>query len=130
MAKAKKKSSVSPTQRSLKLCRKAGWVAQSVERWNPFARVRQDLHGFVDIHCLTGTQIVGIQATSRDNVSSRLHKIEAEPRAKMWLQSGARLLIHGWAKMASGKFECREIEVTLAMLESAPKLTDGSDIEV
>ena len=38
----------SPTQRSLKLLRDEGYTAQVVERWNPHARVRQDLFGVID----------------------------------------------------------------------------------
>jgi hypothetical protein len=36
---------MSPTQRSLAHLRRLGYQARVVERWNPFARVRQDLFG-------------------------------------------------------------------------------------
>jgi hypothetical protein len=113
----KKKSSTSPTQRTLAMCRRQGWTCQVVEHWNSFARIRQDLFGFIDVVVADGANILGIQTTSGDNVSKRLDKIKAEPRAAKWLESGGRIFIHGWRKLAkTRKWECREIEVTKDML--------------
>lgn len=115
--KKKKPKKTSPTQRTLKLCRKAGWTCQVVERWNQFARVRQDLFGFIDLVAMDGTSIIGIQSTSGDNVSARLTKIKANEFSRQWIESGGRLFVHGWRKLASsGRWECREIEVTAEML--------------
>jgi hypothetical protein len=36
---------VTPTQRSLAYLRAEGWQVAIVERWNPHARIRQDLFG-------------------------------------------------------------------------------------
>lgn len=118
--KAKKSSSQTPTRRTLKLCRDHGWTCQVVERWNPFAKVRQDLFGFIDLVAMTGTQIVGIQATSGANVAARITKIRENPKSEEWLRSGGRLFVHGWRKLkSSGRWECREIEITLAILRDA-----------
>ena len=105
---AKKRSSTSPTQRTLQLCKKAGWTAQVVERWNPFANIRQDLFGVIDVVALDGSRIIGIQTTSGSNVAARLAKIRDTPAAAMWLRSGGVLIVHGWRKLASGRWECRE----------------------
>lgn len=43
----------SPTQRTLAECRKRGYTAQVVEKWNPHARIRQDLFGVIDIVAIT-----------------------------------------------------------------------------
>lgn len=116
---AKKKSPVSPTQRSLKLCREHGWESTVTERWNPFAKIRQDLFGFIDVLCLSGDCIIGIQTTSGDHVAERIQKIRDEPRAAKWLESGGRLFVHGWRKLVkSGRWECREIEITQELLSS------------
>lgn len=113
----KKKSSTSPTQRTLKLCRDHGWTVQVVERWNPFARIRQDLFGFIDLVAMDGKTIIGIQSTSGDNVSKRLAKIRENPKSQEWIVSGGRLFVHGWRKLVkSGRWECREIEVTQELL--------------
>jgi len=113
---------VSPTQRSLKLCRGNGWTVQVVEHWNQFARIRQDLFGVIDLVALGGSQIIGIQSTTGNNVSKRIQKIRDEPRAAEWLQCGGRLFVHGWRELetkARQKWHCREIEITQAVLNGA-----------
>lgn len=109
-----------PTQRTLALCRKNGWTVAVTERWNPFAKIRQDLFGFIDLVALNGQQIIGIQTTVGDSVSKRIAKIRDEPRAAKWLESGGRIFVHGWRKLASSrKWECREIEITTEVLNGA-----------
>lgn len=108
----------SPTQRTLKLCRDQGWECQVVERFCHFSKRRIDLFGFIDVVAASGSNILGIQTTSGNHVSARLAKIKDEPRAMVWLESGARIFIHGWRKLKkSGKWECREVEVTKEMLQ-------------
>jgi hypothetical protein len=95
----------SPTQRSLKELRRLGWCAAVTERWNSFAKLRQDLWGFVDVLAMKpGEGFMAIQATTTANQSKRIEKIKAEPRALTFLQSGGRLFVHGWSKKgARGK---------------------------
>lgn len=108
---------MTPTQRTLELCRKHGWTCQVVERWNSFARCRVDLFGFIDLVAMNGVNIIGIQTTSGSSVSARMKKIKENPKSVEWLKSGGRLYVHGWRKLKStGKWECREIEVTQEML--------------
>jgi hypothetical protein len=107
----------SPTQRSLKALREAGFTVAIVERWNQFAKVRQDLFGFVDLiaiapHC----GILAVQTTSGDNASARVAKILTEPRAGIWLASGGKIVVHAWRQVGErGKrktWQCRSISVT------------------
>lgn len=69
-----------------------------MERWNPFAKVTQDLFGFIDIVCLTGYDIVGVQCTSAKNHASRRVKILDSPLAREWVRSGGRILVISWKK--------------------------------
>jgi hypothetical protein len=95
---------MSPTERSLAECRKRGWVAQVVERWNPHAHIRQDLFGVIDIVALTDTGIMAIQACSGTDHAKRLAKVLAEPRTKRWLGSGGAFEVWSWSlKGARGK---------------------------
>ena len=48
----------SPTQLSLKLMKERGYLCQIVERWNAFAKIRQDLFGFVDVLCVSKDGVV------------------------------------------------------------------------
>lgn len=134
----------SPTQRSLKWLRDQGMTAEVVERWNPHAKVRHDLFGSIDIvalfdspmpprmcdppafehcWCLDQGRTIGVQATSGSNVSARIAKILAEPRMRLWIKCGNRLVVHGWRKLKvkrGGKavrWELREEEITLGMFE-------------
>jgi len=90
----------SPTVRSLALLRKEGYSAQVTERYNPYAHVRIDLFGFIDVVAIRADVkgVVGVQTTSQSNASTRYHKILGIPEAKMWLEAGNQIIIHGWSK--------------------------------
>ena len=100
--------SASPTQRTLEHCRKLGWDAGVVERWNPHARIRHDLFGFVDIVAIDQcSRVHMIQATSTANMQARINKIEDdENMARIARALGAHGVVEvwGWAKRgAKGK---------------------------
>ena len=108
----------SPTQRTLALLRKSWPLVAITERWNPFAKVRQDLWGFVDVLCCRQDSLLAVQTTSGSNVSARYEKIALLPSVVHWLSNPAcRLVIHGWRKVgAKGKrklWTCREVEIVL-----------------
>lgn len=90
----------SPTQRTLAWLRKQGYTAAVVERWNPHAKVRQDLFGFVDIVSIHPQiqGLSGIQCTTTGHIPDRVRKILAEPRAKAWLTAGLSIHVIGWSK--------------------------------
>lgn len=102
----------SPTQRTLEHLRRAGFpLVQVVERWNPHARVRQDLFGIVDVLAVSEAEILAVQATSGDNVAARIRKLEASPATPILRRAGIRLLVHGWAKRR-GRWQLREVDVS------------------
>ena len=108
----------SPTQRSLKKLRGEGYLVAIVERWNPYAKIRQDLFGFVDLLAIRGDVTLAVQTTSGDHVANRIEKIRGTQAAGVWLESPNRkIVVHGWRKIgARGKrklWECREESVTL-----------------
>jgi hypothetical protein len=87
------------------------------ERWNPFAKVRKDLYGFVDILCCRGDEIIAVQTTSGSNVSARFEKLRYLPSVVHWLSAPTRKIeIHGWAVRGEGKrklWTCRTVELAL-----------------
>lgn len=101
MATKRRKSSVSPSARSLKELRKQGYIAESVEK-----RIRnwitKDFINVIDILAFKTNgeigDVVGVQATSTDHVSHRINKALAEPRLVGWLKAGCRFEVWGWAK--------------------------------
>lgn len=93
---------MSPTERTLKYLRGLGYFAVVTERWNPFAKVRQDLFGIVDVLAVRRGETLGVQCTSAPNVASRVTKIadhESTPRLR---EAGWRLEVHGWTKGKRG----------------------------
>jgi hypothetical protein len=89
---------MTPTARTLQQLRKEGYVCQVVEKWNPYARIRQDLFGFIDIVAIKDQEILGIQATSASNLAARIHKALACPLLAKWLAANARFEVWGWSK--------------------------------
>ena len=88
----------SPTQLTLRLLRDEGWTAEIVERWNPHARVRQDMFGFIDVLAVKGPHTMAIQTTSAANVSSRIRKIADTPTIGAVREAGWTIRVHGWSK--------------------------------
>lgn len=110
----------SPTVRSLALLRKGGYSAQVVERYNPYGRVRVDLFGFIDIVAIKDGEsgVLGVQTTTQAHASERVQKILEIPEAKIWLATGNRILVHGWAK--KGKANERKLW-KVSTVEITPK---------
>ena len=127
---------MSPTELTLKHMRKQGFHCVVVEKWNPFvpvkeARVcpvckkgdkgfgvRQDLFGFADIYAIhPRTQDrVFIQTTTKHNMFSRKMKIMGNKNLATVLNSGHRVVVHGW--LTTGlktcmRHELTEMEITL-----------------
>jgi hypothetical protein len=104
---------MSPTQRTLDYLRKLGFpLVQVVERWNPHARIRQDLFGIIDVFAVSETEIVAVQSTSGSNVASRLTKIADSAALPILRKAGIRVLVHGWRKAANGRWTLREVDVS------------------
>jgi len=103
---------VSPTQRTLAEMRRRGYYAEVVERWIPRANIRKDFAGFIDVLCLGDSEVVGVQATSGSNVSSRLAKIANHENVGVVRKAGLRLLVHGWSRGKDGKWKLREVDVS------------------
>jgi hypothetical protein len=92
---------VSPTQRSLAYARKLGMVCGIVEKWNPHAKIRQDLFGCIDIVALddSGAGPLGIQACAGASHATRRTKAIEEPRLAKWLAQPARFEVWSWSKL-------------------------------
>ena len=101
----------SPTQRSLKLMRDRGYLCEVTERWNPFAKIRQDLYNFVDVLCIKEGETVAVQTTSYGNISARVKKISGLDSSAIVKLAGWRIIVQGWRKDKAGKWVVREVEL-------------------
>jgi hypothetical protein len=111
-----------PAQRSLRKLRAEGWLVAVAERWNPHAKVRQDLFGFADLIAIKGNETLAGQTTTGSNLTHRLEKIRNSPSATQWLVSPhRRIAIRGWRKIGlSGRsktWHCRDILLNGAQSE-------------
>ncbi len=103
---------MTPTQRTLAELRRLGYLAAVVEKWNPHAKVRQDLFGIVDVLAI-GTPgepeipelgvTLAVQATTGSNVASRIDKLRASPALPRLLGAGWHVEVWGWRKSARTK---------------------------
>lgn len=108
---------MSPTARTLAELRKQGFEAAVVESWNHITKTRRDLFGHLDLLAIRPGETLGVQATSGSNVAARVKKIQAEPRAVVWLKAGNRLEVWGWRKLAKPvnrkSWTCRVVRLEL-----------------
>lgn len=100
----------SPTSRSIDHMRSLGYLCAVVEKWNQHVKIRQDLYGFIDVLCVKGEDIVGIQATSGPNVASRVTKITEHENWPLVCKA-IRVIVHGWRKNAKNRWVLREVEL-------------------
>jgi hypothetical protein len=109
----KRRKNTSYTQFAMKECRKRGWHPAIVEKFVAFPKPghRVDLFGVIDIVAIVPpddlllghAQIIGIQCTNRTGHVPHRDKILAEPRARMWVEAGARLELWTWARRKVGR---------------------------
>lgn len=101
---------MSPTQRSKAHLEAQGYKVAIVERWNPYAKIRQDLFGFIDLLCVGNSETVAVQTTSGSNVSARVTKIAEHENVAAVRNAGWRIIVHGWRKNSAGKYVLREVD--------------------
>ena len=92
------RTSITPT--AMQEMRAMGYLVARVEHWNPFAKPfgkRVDLFGCIDLLGIEPVNQItlGVQVTSRANVSQRLRKIESLDNALAWLRTGHGLQVWG-----------------------------------
>lgn len=110
---------LSPTQRSLAMLRKEGCeLVAVVERWNPHARIRQDLFGIIDILAIKDHDTIAVQCTSGTHVADRIKKMEASDALPALREAGWTIHVHGWRKVKvkrggkAMKWECRVVDIS------------------
>jgi len=92
---------VSPTARTLLALRKSGYRAAVCEKWNPHAKVRQDLFNFIDLIAVGEGRIWGVQVSMMGDRTRRLEKLTTPPveaAVRDWLVAGGRVSILAWTK--------------------------------
>jgi len=89
---------MSPTARTLALLRERGYRAGVVEKWNPHAKIRQDLFGCIDIVAVGKGRTLGVQACAYASIAARATKMRSAPALPELLGAGWGLFVIGWRK--------------------------------
>jgi hypothetical protein len=82
----------------------------TVEYYNAYTRRKHDLFGCIDLLAIGNGETLAIQVTSKSNMSARIRKIEDGDALPEMLRSGWRVLVHGWWKNKSNRYELKEFE--------------------
>ncbi len=102
----------SPTQRTLARLKKENYDLVAItERWNPFAKIRQDLFGCIDILAIKDGDTVAIQVTSYSNVSARVKKITENVALGPLRKANWTILVEGWHKK-DGRWVSRIVDLS------------------
>ncbi len=91
---------MSPTQRTLKELRKRGYIPAITEHFNPHAKVRVDLYGFIDILAVHPKgELLAIQTCSGEggDPAARVTKILANETARL-LVLHMNIEVWSWAR--------------------------------
>lgn len=121
------------TQKTLKLLRERGYLAQVVEKWQPNTFRRIDLFGIIDIVAIRDGEVLGVQSTSMGARLEHVKKITGECREQTlaWMRSGAKFLLVCWKKkkkVRGGKaftYIPHEEDLKEALREDAPARSDA-----
>lgn len=127
----------SPTQRTLKLLREEGWTAAVVEKWNPYARIRQDLWG-VDVLAIESggvfvkRNLLAVQACAGSSHAARRAKLCGNPDVRKLMEAGVTVEVWSWSQKmhrnADGskakvkRWQCRRDRLAFA------DLTDSKEV--
>jgi hypothetical protein len=99
-------------ERSLIRCREAGYTTGLTEHFNPHVRIRQDLYGFIDFVAMKpGKSILAVQVCNT-HAQEHIENVCKHPNAKIWLQTGSRIVIHSWVERSKLGVKTWELDLT------------------
>lgn len=104
---------MSPTARTLKHFRDAGFPLVDIVERRLHRFVTKDLFGILDVVAVDANgAVTGVQVTSGDHVANRVSKITASDALIVLRLAGWRILVHGWRKAANGRYVLREVDLS------------------
>ena len=100
----------SPLQRSKKLMESINHTTVAiVERWNPWAKIRQDLFGIIDLLGVNSDGTWAVQVTTLGHMKDHRDKMQASPMLEKLKKAGWVVELHGWRKLKAGWAVNREV---------------------
>ena len=97
-------------QRTMALFESRGYKCEVVESYNSFTKRKKDMFGILDMVAIGNEETLGIQMTSKSNMSSRIKKIQESDYFVELLRSKWRIIVIGWFKKPNGRYDFKEFE--------------------
>ena len=104
------KTLASLNQRTVALLEDQGYICDVTESYNAFTKRKKDLFGIFDILAVGNGETLGVQITSKANMSARIKKIQESPFLPEIIRSGWRIKVIGWFKQKNGRYDYKEFE--------------------
>ena len=101
----------SQNSRTVALLESRGYKCDITESYNAFTKRKKDLFHIFDILAVGNGETVGVQITSKSNMSSRVKKISESEYLPELIRSKWRILVLGWYKQPNGRWACKEVEL-------------------
>jgi len=97
-------------QRAIAIYKNKGYICDTVESYNSFTKRKKDLFTIFDVVAVGNKETVGIQLTSKSNMSARIRKITESDALPYLLSAGWRVVVLGFYKQPNGRWACKEFE--------------------
>ncbi len=93
-------STAGPVQRTMEWLRAQGYTVDKVEHRVPKSLVTRDFMGFADVLAINPRfkGVLAVQATTGAHLAERVAKVQAEPRAGLWLACANYRWVVGWVE--------------------------------
>ena len=93
---------MSPLQRTQRELRDQGYFVAKTEHWNHYAKIRQDLFGFIDTLAVNGKRLLAVQTTTGAHCAEVVKKVLSLPVAAQ-LVYHMEIEVWSWSKQLSGE---------------------------
>ena len=126
MDEKKKRKYTNYNHLSLGLLTRKGFTCEVVEKWIPYANIRKDMFGLIDIVGIRKELMIGVQSTTLHNKLEHIKKALASPNLYKWLATNSMFVIMSWEKDGS-RWKVNVHNITVHPVEQSYIQTDLTD---